>query len=727
MQDVLLLLLCAALGSTMISATIGVTSLCAGAVAPWSQFGTLWSVWWVGDALGNLVMAPILLVWSAATSITASSTTEAGSATHRRPLETIALLAAALFASLVVFAEQPGLGLDRYPLQYVIFPFVIWAALRIGQVGTTGVVFLASAVAIWSTANGFGPFTRESVHESLIVLQLFMGIVSSTGLFLGAAIGERDASNARRAADFAALERSGGRLRVALDAGRMGVWDWNVRTGGVDWSENLEPMHGLAKGEFPGRFGNFEALVHPEDRPRVSAELQRVLESGAGYDIEFRIVWPDDSVHWVAAKGRVMRDTEGQPVRMLGITADINERRHLEEELRDRARELADSDRRKDEFLAMLAHELRNPLAPLSTSLQLLAIDPAKHERFVAIAERQVKHLARLVDDLLDVSRISRGKVTLRKEPVVLSEAIDSAAELTRSVIEDRGLRFTVSLPPEPILLEADAVRIAQVFSNLLNNAAKYTPKGGSVWVTGERQGDEAIVVVRDTGVGLVPDLLPHVFDLFVQGTASLDRTTGGLGIGLTLVRSLVELHGGRVEARSAGIGKGSEFVVRLPALAAARASPRPAVPPGTRPGAPGPLRILVVEDNQDTAEMLGAMFKMSGHEVELAADGFTALRTAESFRPAVVVSDLGLPGMDGYELARRIRQQERSGDLVLVALSGYGREEDRLKTREAGFDHHLVKPADVDKILGIVAELAAREADRQGTAVRRTAAVVDR
>jgi len=410
MQDVLLLLLCAALGSTMISATIGVTSLCAGAVAPWSQFGTLWSVWWVGDALGNLVMAPILLVWSAATSITASSTTEAGSATHRRPLETIALLAAALFASLVVFAEQPGLGLDRYPLQYVIFPFVIWAALRIGQVGTTGVVFLASAVAIWSTANGFGPFTRESVHESLIVLQLFMGIVSSTGLFLGAAIGERDASNARRAADFAALERSGGRLRVALDAGRMGVWDWNVRTGGVDWSENLEPMHGLAKGEFPGRFGNFEALVHPEDRPRVSAELQRVLESGAGYDIEFRIVWPDDSVHWVAAKGRVMRDTEGQPVRMLGITADINERRHLEEELRDRARELADSDRRKDEFLAMLAHELRNPLAPLSTSLQLLAIDPAKHERFVAIAERQVKHLARLVDDLLDVSRISRGR-----------------------------------------------------------------------------------------------------------------------------------------------------------------------------------------------------------------------------------------------------------------------------------------------------------------------------
>src|SRR2546428_7589522 len=434
--------------------------------------------------------------------------------------------------------------------------------------------------------------------------------------------------------------------------------------------------------------------------------------------IEFRNVWPDGSVHTMAAKGRVLRDAEGSPVRMVGTAMDVTERRRLEDELRRHAERLADADRRKDEFLAMPAHELRNPLAPLRTSLELLGAGVAGGERFLEMAKRQVRHLVRLVDDLLDVARITRGKITLRKEPVLLADVAARALELARAWVDAGGHALPVSLRSEPVRLEADAVRLVRVLANLLGNAAKYPPPRGSIWLTAERVGDEVMVRVRDTGVGLPPALLPRIFDLFVQGDASLDRTPGGLGIGLTAVHALVELHGGRVEARSAGLEQGSEFLVWLPVLP--NGLPALAAAPEATPtvAADGRLKILLVEDHQDTAESLAAMLEGWGHEVQVAFDGLAALRAVAAVAPDVVLSDLGLPSLDGYEFARRLRQQPGFGRVLLVALSGYGREEDKRRSLEAGFDHHLVKPPDMDVLQALLAGVAAASAEQGARAL---------
>ncbi len=681
LRDVLALIVCAALASTLISATIGVLCLCATGVQPWSAASSLWLTWWIGDAISDLVVAPLILVWA--------------DAFHRRVdrsrlPEGAALLAVTVLVGLAVLAGPPAMGGREYPLHYLVFPAVVWAALRMHQPGATAATAVVWVLASASTLRGLGPFALATPHESLLMLQLFMGVVSCTGLLLGAAIAERDAAERRRATDFRTLEISEQRLRLALDTGRMNVWDWDV----------------LPAGDLGGGFAHFLACVHPDDRERVATTIQSALERRSRYELEFRNVGPDGGVRWMAASGTVLGDSAGRTVRMIGIGVDVTEHRRLQETLRERAAELVDADRRKDEFLAMLAHELRNPLAPLRTSLELLGLEVEGRERFLEMAERQVRHLVRLVDDLLDVSRITRGKITLRREPVLLSDVVERAVEQSRALIDTRGHTLTVSLPREELRVEADLVRLVQVLGNLLSNAAKYTPASGSIWATAERVGEEIVLRVRDTGVGLTPELLPRVFDLFVQGDAGLDRTRGGLGIGLTLVRALVELHGGRVAATSAGVGLGSEFVVYLPAL------------PGTMPTSESRaerastagrrLRILVVEDNQDAAESLATMLQLWGHEVRVAYDGLAALRLAEAETPDVILSDIGLPGMDGYELARHLRARPAFGRVVLVALSGYGRDEDRRQAAEAGFDHHLVKPPEMDTLLQLMGNVAA-------------------
>jgi PAS domain S-box-containing protein len=361
------------------------------------------------------------------------------------------------------------------------------------------------------------------------------------------------------------------------------------------------------------------------------------------------------------------------------------------------------ADRRKDEFLAMLAHELRNPLAPIRNAAQALrsrgGADPDQH-RAAATIERQVGHLARMVDDLLDVSRFTEGKIKVDRAPVELAAVVARAVETSRPLIDARRHDLKATLPAEPIAVEADATRLAQVVSNLLNNAAKFTEDGGQIELMVERLPGEAVVRVRDTGMGIPAELLPHVFDLFTQGDRSLARSEGGLGIGLTLVKSLVELHGGTVAASSDGLGKGSEFVVRLPTLAMA---PTPADGAGrTDRRAAAPRRVLIVDDNVDAAEMLALLLQTEGHEVRTAHDGPAALRSAETFNPEVVFLDIGLPRMDGYEVARLLRRQERKPAL-LVALTGYGRDEDRRRAEEAGFDAHLVKPADPAALQGLL------------------------
>jgi PAS domain S-box-containing protein len=387
---------------------------------------------------------------------------------------------------------------------------------------------------------------------------------------------------------------------------------------------------------------------------------------------------------------------------------DISERSGLERQTHEQAEALADLHRRKDEFLAMLSHELRNPLAPISNAVHLLRLQKNENQlqqQARTVIERQVTQLTRLVDDLMEVSRISTGRVQLRHDQVVLSGIVECAVEAARPLMDQRRHELTVSLAPQPILLYADAARLEQVVVNLLTNAAKYTDEGGHIWLSVQKEGDEAVLRVRDTGVGIAPELLPRVFDLFTQAERSLDRSKGGLGIGLALVQRLVEMHRGRVEAYSA-LGQGSEFVVRLPVLL----TPTPQAPstPTETPTPTGPsLRVLVVDDNVDTAESLAMLLKTSGHDARTALTGPTALEAALDYRPNVVLLDIGLPGLDGYEVAKRMRQQPGLRNAVLVAMTGYGQASDRQRSHDAGFDHHLVKPADFGKVQQILATIS--------------------
>ncbi|HEX7185512.1 MAG TPA: ATP-binding protein [Thermoanaerobaculia bacterium] len=369
--------------------------------------------------------------------------------------------------------------------------------------------------------------------------------------------------------------------------------------------------------------------------------------------------------------------------------------------------ELAAADRAKDEFLAMLAHELRNPLAAISNAASVLRGLPAENRRAHEMAEkvgRQVRHLSRLVDDLLDVSRFTRGLVELRKEPVALQHAAEGALEATRPLIEQRRHELTVDMPEEPLWLEADRTRIEQIVANLLNNAAKFTDPGGKIRLSVERQGDQAVLRVRDNGAGIHPELLPRIFDLFVQEDRSLARSHGGLGIGLTLVRGLVERHGGTVAVSSDGPGRGSEITVRLPLTAPPQAAPRPAAASPAPDAAPeGPSRILVVEDNVDAADALAELLRLWGHDVEVAHDGAAALEQARLHQPGVVLLDIGLPGMDGYQVTEALQRMPDLPRPLIIALTGYGQESDRQRSRRAGFDHHLVKPVDLEQLRSLL------------------------
>jgi signal transduction histidine kinase/CheY-like chemotaxis protein len=394
-------------------------------------------------------------------------------------------------------------------------------------------------------------------------------------------------------------------------------------------------------------------------------------------------------------RARLYQEAQDELAERIRLETDL---RQQSEQLREQARQLADVDRRKDEFLAMLAHELRNPLAPMLNAVEIMRARPNRSvgQRVREVMVRQVRHMARLVDDLLDVSRITRGKAELRIEQAVLQTIVERAVETARPLIESREHALSVALPSEPLPLEADPTRLEQVLVNLLNNAAKYTDRGGRIQVEVEREASEAVVRVRDTGIGIAPELLPHVFDLFTQAEQSLDRAHGGLGIGLALVERLVTMHGGRVEAHSDGSGHGSEFIVHLQLL---ENPPREEFPLEEVTDSGRRLRVLVVEDNVDAAQTLGDLLDLWGHQVQVVYEGHTALEVALQVLPEAVLLDIGLPGMDGYEVARRLREQPSLQHVLLVALTGYGQEADRRRSQEAGFDHHLVKPVDPEEM----------------------------
>jgi PAS domain S-box-containing protein len=458
----------------------------------------------------------------------------------------------------------------------------------------------------------------------------------------------------------------------------------------------------------------------------VTPYIDRVLQ---GESVEFEIEIP-----YARPGRRFMRvlytpdhDASGDVIGWVATLSDITERRQLERERDERAAELAvalgkrteeakraekaeqllrEADRRKDEFLATLAHELRNPLAPLLNALELMRrADDNKPlmEQARGMMERQTSQLVRLVDDLLDISRITQGKLQLRKERVALGDVLVAAIEIARPLIDASAHELTVTMPPQAIHVQADRIRLAQVFSNLLNNAAKYTEKAGHIWLTAERQGDEVVISVRDTGIGISPEHMEQIFKMFSQMAPALERSQGGLGIGLSVVKGLVELHGGTIEARSGGPGKGSEFTVHLPAVDVPTERPQEPDDDGEKVCTGRKCRILVVDDLRVAADSMAMLLQMMGHDTRTAYDGLEALQTAAAFQPDVVVLDIGLPKMDGYDVARHIRREPWGGKMALVALTGWGMEEDKRRALEAGFDHHLTKPvkaADLEKLL---------------------------
>ena len=471
-----------------------------------------------------------------------------------------------------------------------------------------------------------------------------------------------------------------------------------------DVNKQMEELTGCTRDELIGApFKDY--FTNPDF---AEAGIKLVLAVGKVTDYELTARARDGQQTIVSYNATTFYDRDRKLQGVFAAARDVTERSRLEKQMQLQAGELSDLHRRKDEFLAMLSHELRSPLAPISNAVQMLGMQSSNENEFQkearGIIERQTNQLQHLVDDLLEVSRITTGMVQLRRVSVAVGEIVRSAVETVRPLILQRGHEIKVTVPSEPIWLHADAARLEQVLVNLLTNAAKYTDLNGTIWLSAEQSGAECILRVKDTGVGITPELLPCIFDLFTQAERSLDRSQGGLGIGLALVQQLTELHGGTVEVFST-LRHGSEFVVRLPVEVSKTAASK--VPIAATHKHHKPLRILVVDDNVDTVLSFSMLLKESGHDVQTAHDGQSAIQIATETIPDVVLLDIGLPGLNGYDVARQIRRQPSLNNVVLVALTGYGQESDREASMEAGFNHHLIKPARLEQVRKILASVA--------------------
>lgn len=441
-------------------------------------------------------------------------------------------------------------------------------------------------------------------------------------------------------------------------------------------------------------------FIHPGDLRSTVNAWRRCIENGTSYEVEHRLKDRSGHYRWHLVRAVPDRDSSGAIVTWIGTATDIDVQKH--------------ADNRKDEFLAMLAHELRNPLAPIISGVQLMrrrgTNDPDVRASFEAI-ERQAHHLTRIVDDLLDVSRAAHGKVTLRKAPVQAAEVVTRAVESTRGFFDERRHRLEVHVPEHPVWIDGDEVRLTQIVANLLNNAAKFTPERGRVALTVKEDAGAMEIVVSDSGIGIAPDMLWDIFEPFAQVDHAVNRSATGLGIGLNLVKTLASLHGGTVKAESDGLGRGSRFTVRLPTIihdVARAVSPEQRVEQATK------ARVLLVDDNQDASLTLAMLLKLEGHDVAIANDGQEALRVAPQFRPDVVMLDIGLPGMDGYDVGRRLRADPATAEVVMIAVTGYSHAEARTRSKEAGFDQHVVKPVDPAALIRSLAGLASRRSASQ-------------
>ncbi len=495
------------------------------------------------------------------------------------------------------------------------------------------------------------------------------------------------------------------RLASAMTAAAVGTWVWNVAENRVVADASLAEMFSVSPEQASGAPAeSYLAAIHPDDLPAVEKTIRHSLRTGDPYDAEYRVGQGGDEWRWVNARGNVEFDETGRPAQLNGALIDITARKQAEEAIAVQTRALQEAARRKDEFLAMLAHELRNPLASVSNAVSLLkeSEDAEDHAWAARVIGRQTGQLARLVDDLLDVSRITRGRIELRREVLDVAPIVESAAEAVAPLIAERGHTLITEVPPGVFHVDADPTRLDQIILNLLTNAAKYSPPQGRIVLHVSRENEDAsgpgevVISVRDDGIGLDPAQIPAMFELFGQGARNPARSEGGLGLGLTIVRALCEMHGGSVHARSDGPDTGSTFTVRFPAVlppAPSEIAPASASAVHLHEGAG--KRILVVDDSADTVNGLTRLLRREGYEVASAEDGAEALDLAPHFQPEIVLLDIGLPGMDGYEVARLLRLDEWCRHSLIVAISGYGQKADIARSQNAGFDRHFVKPVE--------------------------------
>jgi PAS domain S-box-containing protein len=489
---------------------------------------------------------------------------------------------------------------------------------------------------------------------------------------------------------------------------------------GLAWIKSLEGRYAYVNDAAAAAFGQSkndlygrtdEEIFAPETAATFRENDRLALESESGARMTIETLEQADGTHYSMVNKFPIPGPDGRVAWIGGMAFDITEMRRAERALAESEARLREADRRKDEFLATLAHELRNPMAPIRNAVQVLRLGGAKDREageVLDMMDRQVEHMVRLVDDLLEVSRITLGKIELRRQKVELATVVRSALDLSRPALEEAGHRTMVELPPEPVLLLGDPVRLAQILGNLLHNAGKYTEREGTIHLTARLEDGALVLSVRDNGVGIAPEMLPHVFEMFTQVDRSRGQSKGGLGIGLTLARSLAQMHGGTVEARSEGPGKGSEFLVRLPVLEVGAKSDAGSGARAARGHAvEGGLRVLVTDDVPDSADSMAMLLRLWGHEVRVAYTGEEALHAAESDRPDVVLLDLDLPDTSGLDVARQLRECASTADITLVAMTGFGQREDRRRTQEAGFDAHLVKPVDPKELKILLSSLA--------------------
>jgi PAS domain S-box-containing protein len=630
----------------------------------------------------------------------------------------VSILAAAA-AVLVRWLFDPWLG-ERLPLStlYAAVALAVWFAGIGPALATTAVGYVLCDMLFVAP--------RGQLHFPLTAIGVVPVYLASCFIIIG--IGEAlHAAQRRLEQQHAQSQANEEFYRAVTDLTSDYAWIARVYPDGHYVNEiitdGVTKLVGYTVDELKTR--GWRIVVHPDEQLHAMEIMKRLLH-GEDIDEEMKHVTKDGRVLWLHVRGHPIRNERGQVTQLVGSAKDITHERQVEQEvhesnerLRLLSMQLREADRRKDEFLAILAHELRNPLAPIRNALELMGRANGDSELVQdarAIMERQVGQMVRLVDDLLEVSRVTRGALELRKQRIELTAAVHSAVEATQPLIQAAGHKLVVNLPPEPVHLDADPARLAQVFSNLLNNAAKYTDSGGHIWLNAELEtsnpcqttnGESVVVSVRDTGIGIPADHLPRLFEMFSQVAPSLERSRGGLGIGLSLARALVELHGGVIEAKSGGPGKGSEFIIRLPAVRSPQPSKR--APMDRHPEDSASTvrhRVLVVDDHQDAANTMARMLRMLGHETNVAHDGVEAVQAAAAFHPEVVFLDIGMPKMNGYEAARQIRQESWGRTMKLVAVTGWGQEDDKRRAAEAGFDRHLIKPVDPAVVEEILASL---------------------